>query len=137
MTRPQVLIVAGTLALSLIAGSPPRFVGDGREYFAQAINFASFHGPAFRPVDIPRIQSHITRFDAELGNWDIHAATVGDASRGRAFLHFWVYALLATPALWMTNAVGAPPTLAFTALNLVLLGIALWLALPRIGLAAC
>src|SRR5919112_2264698 len=112
MTRPQVLIVAGTLALSLIAGSPPRFVGDGREYFAQAINFASFHGPAFRPADIPRIQSQVARFDAVLGDWDMYAATVPDASRGRVFLHFWVYALLATPALRVTNAVGAPPPLA-------------------------
>jgi hypothetical protein len=112
-------------------------VGDGREYFAQATNFSSFHGPAFRPVDIPHVQSQIARFDPDLGKWDMWGATVADAHRGRVFLHFWVYALLATPALWVTNAVGAPPTLAFAALNLVLLGTALWLTLPRIGMAAC
>ena len=137
MTRAQVLIVAGALAVCLIAGSPQRFVGDGREYFAQATNFASFHGPAFRPADIPHIQSQIARFDPGLGGWDIWAATVADSNRGRVFLHFWVYALLATPGLWVTNAFGAPPTLAFAALNLALLGTALWLTLPRIGPAAC
>lgn len=131
------LIVAGALAVCLIAGSPQRFVGDGREYFAQATNFASFHGPAFRPADIPHIQSQIARFDPGLGGWDIWAATVADSNRGRVFLHFWVYALLATPGLWVTNAFGAPPTLAFAALNLALLGTALWLTLPRIGPAAC
>lgn len=137
MTRPQVLVVAGALALCLIAGSPQRFVGDGREYFAQATNFSSLHGPAFRPADIPRVQSRIARFDPDLAKWDIWGATVADTGRGRVFLHFWVYALLATPPLWVTNAVGAPPTMAFAALNLVLLGTALWLTLPRIGLAAC
>jgi hypothetical protein len=136
MTRAQVLLVAGALAVCLIAGSPPRLVGDGREYLAQATSFASFHGPAFRPADIPHIQSQIARFDPDLAGWDIWGATVADSSRGRVFLHFWFYALLATPGLWLTNLVGAPPTFAFAALNLALLGMALWLTLPRIGPAA-
>src|SRR4051812_17381168 len=137
MPRAQVLIVAGALAVSLIAGSPQRLVGDGREYLAQAINFASFHGPAFRPADLPAIRSRMARFDPRLENWDIRGATVADARRGRVFLHFWFYGLLAAPLLWLTDLVGAPPTLAFAAVNLALLGTALWVALPRIGTAAC
>ena len=137
MTRTELLLVAGALAVCLIAGSPPRFVGDGREYFAQATNFAALHGPAFRPGDIPRIQSQIARFDPGLAAWDLWGATVADSNRGRVFLHFWVYSLLATPWLWVTNALGAPPPLAFTAVNLLLLGAALWIALPRIGAAGC
>ena len=137
MGRGHILIVAGALALCLIAGSPQRLVGDGREYLAQAVNFASFHGPAFRPADIPSVQSEIARFDPALANWDIWGATVADAKRGRVFLHFWFYALLATPGVWITTLLRAPPTFAFTALNLVLLGTALWVALPRIGTAAC
>ena len=136
MARSHVLVVAGALAICLIAGSPQRIVGDGGEYLAQAINFASFHGPALRPADIPDIQSRIADFDPQLARWDIWGATVGNASRGRDFVHFWFYALLAAPGLWVTNAVGAPPTLAFAAVNLALLGLGLWIALPRIGSAA-
>jgi hypothetical protein len=137
MGRAHTLVFAGALAVCLIAGSPQRLVGDGREYLAQAVHFASFHGPAFRPADIPAVQSEIARFDPALTNWDIWGSTVADSNRGRAFLHFWFYALLAAPGVWVTHALGAPPTLAFTALNLVLLGTALWITLPRIGPGAC
>ena len=137
MGRAQTLMVAGALAVCLIAGSPQRLVGDGREYLAQAMNFASFHGPAFRPADIPSVQSEMARFDPALGNWDIWGATVAGSNRGRVFLHFWFYALLAAPGVWIAHALHVPPTLAFTALNLGLLGTALWIALPRIGPAAC
>ena len=118
MGRARILIFAGALAICLIAGSPQRLVGDGREYLAQAVNFASFHGPAFRPADIPSVQSEIARFDPALANWDIWGATIADANRGREFLHFWFYALLAAPGVWITNLLHAPPTLAFTALKL-------------------
>jgi hypothetical protein len=136
MGRAQTLMVAGAVAVCLIAASPQRLVGDGREYLAQAVNFASFHGPAFRPADIPAVQSEIARFDPALADWDIWGSTIGDSRRGRVFLHFWFYALLAAPGVWIATALHLPPTLAFTALNLVLLGIALWVALPRIGPAA-
>src|SRR5689334_17614565 len=136
MTRTQSLIIGLIAALCLIAGSPPRLVGDGREYLAQAIEFASFRGPAFRPPDIPHLQSELARFDPSLANWDIWASTVPDVNRGRSFLHFWFYALLAAPGIWLTNALGAPPTYAFTALNLILLSTALWVALPQLGPAA-
>ena len=133
--RSLVLVAAGTLAVCLVATSPPRLVGDGREYLAQAINFASLRGPAVRPADIPYIQSQLSRVDPALAAWDIRGATVADAHRNLDFVHFWFYALLATPWLWIANATGAAPTLAFTALNLALAAAALWLVLPRIGAA--
>ena len=137
MGRAPTVMIAGLLAICLIAGAPQRLVGDGREYLAQAIEFASFRGPAFRPADIPHIQTELARFDPSLANWDIWSSTVADANRGRVFLHFWVYALLATPGVWVTNVLRVPPTIAFTGLNLLLLGLALWVAHPRIGAAAC
>ena len=136
MSRGPALILAGALAICLIAGSPQRLVGDGREYLAQAIEFASFHGPAFRPADIPHVQMELARFDPALANWDIWSSTIGDITRGRVFLHFWFYALLAAPGVWMANALGVAPTFAFTALNLALFGAALWVAFFRIGPAA-
>jgi len=137
MGRAQTVMMAGVLAICLVAGSPQRLVGDGREYLAQAIEFASFRGPAFRPGDIPHIQAELARVDPGLANWDIWSSTVADVNRGRVFLHFWFYALLATPAVWLANGLGVPPTIAFTILNLVLLGMAIWVARPRIGAAAC
>jgi hypothetical protein len=136
MGRSESVIVAGALAFCLIAGSPPRLVGDGREYLAQAIHFASFHGPAFRPADIPSLQSTIAGVDPSLAGWDLWASTVADSTRGRVFLHFWFYALLAAPFVWVADLLGVSPLFAFTGLNLVLLGIALWVALPRLGVAA-
>jgi hypothetical protein len=131
------MLVAGALAICLIGVSPPRLVGDGREYLAQAIEFASFHGPAFRPGDIPHIEEALARFDPDLAKWDIRSSTVADVNRGRGFLHFWFYSMLAAPGVWLTNTVGIAPTVSFTALNLVLFGAALWVALPRIGPAGC
>ena len=133
--RFYALGIAGVLALSLIAGSSPRLVGDGREYLAQAINFASFHGPGIRPRDLEEIQAEMARFDPSLAGWDIRGATVADAHRNRDFQHFWFYALLAAPGLWVTRLLAVAPTLSFTAVNLAVLGIALWVALPRIGAA--
>jgi len=134
--RPSIVALAGILALVLIAGSPQRLVGDGREYLAQAINFASLHGPALRPADIDDVQAEMSRFDSSLAGWNIRGATIADSHRNRDFQHFWFYALLATPGIWITRLLHLPPTIAFTGLNLVLLGIALWVALPRIGAAA-
>ena len=106
MGRGQSVIVAGALAFCLIAGSSPRLIGDGREYLAQAVHFASLHGPAFRPADIPSLQSEIARIDPSLGDWDLRASTVADSTRGRVFLHFWFYALLAAPFVWIAHAIG-------------------------------
>jgi hypothetical protein len=78
----------------------------------------------------------LARFDPALANWDIWSSTIGDITRGRVFLHFWFYALLAAPGVWMANALGVAPTFAFTALNLALFGAALWVAFFRIGPAA-
>jgi hypothetical protein len=133
----RALLLAAALAVCLVAGSRPRIVGDGGEYLAQAINFSHLRGPALRPADIPDIQARIAAFEPVLADWQIDDATVAGPDRRRDFLHFWFYALLATPALWVVTAVGAAPTYAFAILNLVLLGVALRVALPRIGAAAC
>ncbi len=137
MPRSYILAAAGFVAIVLAAASPQRLVGDGREYLAQAINFASLHGPALRPAHLDDIQAEMSRFDPALATWDIRGATVPDARRNRDFQHFWFYALLATPGLWITKLLHAPPTVAFTGLNLLLLGIAFWLLLPRVGVPAC
>jgi len=136
MDRRKALVAALAVALALVAGSPPRMYGDGGEYVALALNFASFRGPAISEDAIPELLAAIGRHEPRLANWDITRASVSGRGGGRDFVHFWLYPLLATPAIWVTNAVGAHPAFAFTALNLCLLGLALWVCLPRLGAPA-
>lgn len=132
--RRRLLVIAGALALCLVAGSSPRVVGDGGEYLTQAMHFAELNLPPMSRRVIPSLQQRVIDVDpVTLGHWDIVEASVMAHDSRRDFLHFWFYALLATPAVWLTSLVGASPLHAFTILNLVLLGGALWLALPRIG----
>ena len=127
------LFLAGALILCLLAGSTPRIVGDGGEYMAQAMNFAAFNGPALGRQVIPPIQRRIAELSPELSEWDVAKAAVASANGGRDFLHFWFYALLVTPFLWLVTAVGASPIHAFTIANVALFVTALWMAVPRIG----
>jgi hypothetical protein len=127
------LWLALAFALCLIAGSSPRIVGDGGEYLAQALNFSAFNRPSLGRQAIPVIERRILELEPALAGWSIEQATVAGPDRRRDFLHFWFYALLATPFVWLTNLVGVSPLHAFTALNLLLLGVALRVALPRLG----
>jgi hypothetical protein len=130
------LWLALAFALCLIAGSTPRIVGDGGEYLAQALNFSDFNRPSLGRQAIPVIERRIIELEPALAEWSIERATVAGPDRRRDFLHFWFYALLATPFVWLTDLVGVSPLHAFTALNLLLLGVALRLALPRVGAPA-
>lgn len=44
------------------------------------------------------------------------------------YAHFWFYSLLVAPFLWMVRLAGVNPFVAFTLLNLTLLGAAFWIA---------
>jgi len=132
-SRGRALLLAGVMLLCLIAGSTPRVVGDGVEYVSQAINFSRLDGPSLGRREIPAIEARLAAFNPVLADWRIERATVASSDSRRDFLHFWFYALLAAPVLWVTDAVGAGPPAAFTIVNVVLFGIALFVALPRIG----
>jgi hypothetical protein len=133
--RARGLAIFLALAFCLVAGSTPRIVGDGGEYLVQAMNFASFNRPSLGRRAILEIEPQIHAIEPALSEWSIEKATVPAADRRRDFLHFWFYALVATPALWGVNAVGASPVYAFTITNIALLALAFWVLLPRIGWA--
>lgn len=130
--RRSSLWLALAFALCLIAGSTPRVVGDGGEYLAQALNFAALNRPSLGRQAIPVIERRIIELEPALGGWSIEQATVAGPDRRRDFLHFWFYALLATPFVWLCDGMGVSPLHAFTALNLLLLGLALHLTLPKL-----
>lgn len=131
--RATGLVIAGVIALLLIAGSPPRIVGDGGEYLVQALNFAQLNTPPLGRRAIASIEPVAQAVGPELTGWSIDDASIPAADRRRDFLHFWMYALLATPPMWLTMGVGVSPLWAFTILNLALFAFALWIVLPHIG----
>jgi hypothetical protein len=133
VSRAQAALVAGALALCLIAGSTPRLAGDGGEYLAMAINLASGHRPALASADVYPIWQRVAAADAALGDWDIRSASFAGRDGRRDFAHFWFYPLLAVPALWVTQTLAITPIAAFTITNVVLLALAFWIALPRLG----
>ena len=137
MSRPHSLLVGVALAVCLAAGSPLRIVGDGGEYLAMGLNLASLRGPALARQDIASVQQIIGAAQPAFAEWDIRESTIAGRDGRRDFLHFWIYPLVAVPALWMTRLVGASPLVAFTMTNVALLGLALWIAVPRLGGAAC
>lgn len=134
MDRGKALLVALAIGISLIAGSSPRVVGDGGEYVVLALNFAALRGPGIGNDAIPELQAAIGHYEPGLARWDIKQSSVAAPTGTRDFVHFWFYPLLATPAVWVTTAVGVNPSFAFAALNFSLLGLALWVCLPRLGI---
>lgn len=106
--------------LFLVARSPARRVGDGGEYVAMAMNLAAFRPPSLSQSDLHRIERRFQTIAAgyETVPLEMPALRAGD---GRQDLpHFWLYPLLAVPALWATDALGAHPNYAFTFLNVVI-----------------
>jgi hypothetical protein len=135
-TRARGLLVAAAAAVALIAGSHPRIVGDGGEYATQALNFAGLHAPSIGRKAILSIRPRLGTLDDHLTDWPIERIAVAARDHRYDFLHFWFYSLLATPYVWLTSLLGVNALWAFTLLNCTLLGLAIWIVLPRAGIAA-
>jgi hypothetical protein len=136
MSRSWILVLAVAAQIALVATSKPSIVGDGGEYLAQTINFASGHGPAIRGNALPDIQQRMSEIDPRRGQ-RIHRALVRGDGAGSDFVHFWFYALIVAPVFKAFDVAGAPPIYAFAAVNILLLAAAMWVVLPRIGPALC
>src|SRR4051812_32622152 len=106
MARCAVFGAAGMLILCMLAGSPPRVLGDGVEYLTMALNFASGHGPAVAPKDIANLQRQLADVDPRLATWDIRRATFPGSDHRRDLVHFWVYSLIAAPLVAVAGVVG-------------------------------
>ncbi|MEO7190345.1 MAG: hypothetical protein ABI051_04760 [Vicinamibacterales bacterium] len=134
--RVTATILIACVVAWLLAGSRLRVVGDGVEYLAQALNFAVLEKPSVGRKDVARIEAQVAETDPHFANWHIAPSTFPGPDRRRDFIHFWMYALMATPFVWVTRALSLSPLLAFTLLNLILLGVAIAVVRPRIGSAA-
>jgi hypothetical protein len=102
----------------------------------QGLNFARFTGPSVEHRVMPWMQRKLTTIEPRFKTFDVEASAPVVRDGRRDFVHFWFYAWLATPAIWVADQFDINPVHAFTLLNLILLGLALRLALPKIGLPA-
>lgn len=119
--------------VALVAGSRPRAVGDGGEYLAMALNLAEVGRPWANDADLVRLRGQTAPID-QLESWDIVSSMKTSSRFGtRDFVHFWLYSAIAQPFVSLARAFGANPLYGFTAINIGLLVMAFWLALPRLG----
>ena len=131
------LLAALTVGLVLVSGSPPRLVGDGHEYMMQALNFARFTGPSIDHRVLPWMQRRLTAIEPRFASLDLENTLPAVKDGRRDPVHFWFYAALASPFVWLADETDVNPVHAFALLNLLLLGVALRLALPRMRAPAC
>jgi hypothetical protein len=117
--------------LALIAGSPTRWVGDGGEYLAMAINMTERGRPWMTDGDIAVLRQDLaTRIHQD---WDIITSTHVAPDGTRDFVHFWFYSALASPLVKLATAAGLNPLYGFAALNALLVVTVFVVALPRLG----
>ena len=119
--------------VALVAGSWPRSVGDGGEYLAMSLNLGETGRPWLTDADIARVQAETASVPV-LENWDIRGSTKTSPRYGtHDFVHFWFYSAAAQPFVSLARGLGASPIYGFAALNVGLLVLAFWVALPRLG----
>jgi hypothetical protein len=131
-TRRVHTLAFALFLLALVAGSwPPRWVGDGGEYLAMAMNLGDTRHPWFTDDDIARVHDEIEA--ANLPVWDIASSTYTAADGTHDFVHFWLYPALASPLVTLARHIGLSPLDGFTAFNALLMLAAFFVAWPRLG----
>lgn len=126
-----------TLAISLTAS--PRRTGDAHQYIAMALQFAEWRPPSLSRGDEATFRNWLESQPVESGFPDGSRAVRQPGlirDDRQEFSHFWVYPLLATPALVLSSALGAHPLVAFTITNALLFGVALVAATRVFGALA-
>ncbi len=108
------------LTLGLISLSSPRRVGDGAEYLAMSLSLADGSAPSVPASVITRVPEF---FPGDTGINLVDPNYRGADGR-QDYTHFWLYPLLAAPFVRIALANGVNPVYGFTALNCLLLLIA-------------
>jgi hypothetical protein len=117
-TRRARFIAALTFyLLTLAAGSTPRRVGDGTEYFAMALNLSAFNGPAISPEQMPVIERRLGSLGCTFTGIPLTNPGLQSADGRQDFVHFWFHSLLAVPFVWIVQAIGLHTNVAFTLLG--------------------
>jgi hypothetical protein len=99
-----------------------------------SLNLANLQGPWLTPRDLTRYEGD-SGVDIGLAHWDLTRSTKGSQRfpGTRDFIHFWFYSAVAAPFVAFTLACGIHPLYGFAMANGLLMLVAFWLALPRLG----
>ena len=116
--RRGIPLAIGALLLAAVADSSPTRVGDGAEYVALALNLSRGAAPSVMPAERESLTSEIDRMSGFEGS-SIVTPLVGRDGR-QDFYHFWLYPLIVSPFLFLSQWVPVLVNYAFTAVNLLL-----------------
>ncbi len=124
------LSLVAWLGVALWQANPVR-VGDGHEHVAVALSLARGQAPSFAPDQIPSLEAELRALGPSFATASLsHPDLVGRDGR-QDVPHFWLYPLLAAPAVHGALLAGASPLWGFVALHVALLAALALLMLRR------
>lgn len=132
-SRMMTLVLGTALVLVtlLSLAAPPRRTGDAHQYLVMALQLSQLRPPSLSAAEESHYQAWFISEPASSGFPDGARAIRQPAlvREGRQeFSHFWLYPLIATPAVLLTNALAVHPLSAFVITNALLFGASLWAA---------
>ncbi len=126
------------LLIGLAATSSPRRIGDGGEYLAMALSYSRLRGPSIPLGEIRAIERRFPALGPTYQDVPLEDPQLRGRDGRQDYTHFWLYPALAAAFVPVTRVSGLHPQVAFTILNVLLLGVAAWLTLqvttPPLGL---
>ena len=132
-SRLRFVGLLAALLLGLTAGSVPRVVGDGPEYIGMAWNLARGEPPSMTSQQLREVEEVLPY---RAGGYGLEDPDLKATDGRQDFYHSWAYSLVAAPFVRLALWIGCPVPPAFTVLNCLLVLLAAFLVLPRLGPAA-
>lgn len=122
----SVAFIALLLALSTL--QPANFVGDEGEYLAVAVRVGRGERPSLDAAAYDALQTELAPAGIR-----ILAPRIERRDGRRDFGHFYAYSAVAAPIVTAARRVGLPPRAGFLLLNVLLLGLAMYVASGRLS----
>ena len=135
--RAALIVICLVMAyyVALVAESSTRRVGDGHEYIAMARQLSALRRPSVSQRELDMVAGEMAALPG-YGPTDLREPTLVAADGRQDFRHFWVYPMVVAPVLAVVRAIGLHWNHAFTMVNIALLAVFAWCALPRLGTSA-
>jgi hypothetical protein len=123
--------IALVLVTLLSLAAPPRRTGDAHQYLVMGLQLSQKRPPSLSATEESHYRSWFAAQPSSSGFPDGARAIRQPAlvREGRLeFSHFWLYPLIASPAILLTNSLAVHPLSAFVIANALFFGAALWAA---------
>ena len=130
LDRLRLLLLYAALLGALVLDSRPAVVGDGQEYVAMAHNLAHGRPPSLSPEELDEAEKLLP---PQVEGYRLVAHELRGQDGRQDFYHPWAYSLLAAPFLRVAEWLQLPVLSAFSALNALLLILALAVVARRSG----